>query len=87
VGVREGVAGVKRGNTLGCMAGLISAASPDPPPGLSGDCGAACAAAGVPNASRSKMSADSRQIVPGTHALTMVFEMSSENPLMMSSFG
>jgi len=87
VGVREGVAGVKCGNTLGCMAGLISAAPTDPPPGLSGDGGAVCAATGVPNASRSKMSADSRQIVLSTQALAIVFEMGSENPFMISSFG
>ena len=87
IGARVGVAGVKRGNTLGCMAGLISAASPDGPPGLSDEGGAICAATGVPNASRSKMSADSRQIVPGPHALVRVIEMSSENPFMISSFG
>jgi hypothetical protein len=87
VGVRERVAGVKCGNTLGCMAALISAAPPDAPPGLSGKGGAVCAATGVPNAIRTKMSADSRQIVPGTQAPAIIFEMGSENPFIISSLG
>ena len=95
VGVREGtrvdlckgVAGVERGNTLGCTAGKISTAPLNAPPGASGDGGTVCAATGVPNACRLKMSADSRQIVPGAQALVRVFEMGSENPFMISSFG
>ena len=87
VGVRRGVAGVKCGNTLGCMAGRISTTSLSAPPGLSGDGGTVCAATGVPNACRLKMSADSRQIVPGAQALAIVFEMGSEHPFIFSSFG
>ena len=85
MGLIEGVAGVAFGKLVG--AALISAAPRDAPPGLSGESGAVCAATGMPDASKSKMSADSRQIMPGTQALAINFEMGSEDPFMISSFG
>jgi hypothetical protein len=85
MGLIEGVAGVVFGKLVG--AALISAAPSVPPRVSSSEDGAVSAATDVPDASKSKMSANSRQIMLGTQALAMAVEIGLENPVIISSFG
>ena len=85
VSTREGVAGVKFGGAVACMAALNCTTPPEPESVSPGDVSAGCAAIGVPNVSRLKVSTQGRQRVPIGHTLAGALKLDSEDLFIIPS--